>query len=318
MGALTPHLRSEDNHDRLPFHPSCPICHETRASGAIASGSVVSVRTQALITAGLLAVSAGAPTVNAIAAEPDQDKEGTAPVTQAAPPGTDPDFDPGGDGTVLPDTAALPTVPAAQPADDNAAVEQTPDTEPIEPVVDEGDGTDAADTDTETPATPAPPTNTATPPQPAAPAPLPTNEPAAAATPVIPEPAPVGVASDPEPAPNSPSEPAPERRSAVRAKRTARAVAPAPVAAPVPATAQVPIQAPAVSVAKVARARPGDRAHTVVAGESLWAIASDLLGGDSSPAQIAREVHHLWQLNDGRIGTGNPDLLPIGTHLVLR
>jgi Tfp pilus assembly protein FimV len=74
----------------------------------------------------------------------------------------------------------------------------------------------------------------------------------------------------------------------------------------------------AVSVTKADRAHPGDRAHTVVAGESLWAIASELLGGGASPAQVTREVHRLWRLNDGRIGTGDPDLLPIGTRLVLR
>jgi len=73
-----------------------------------------------------------------------------------------------------------------------------------------------------------------------------------------------------------------------------------------------------VSLTNADRTDPGDRAHTVVAGESLWAIASDLLGGGASPAQVAREVHRLWRLNDGRIGTGNPDLLPIGTRLVLR
>jgi hypothetical protein len=64
--------------------------------------------------------------------------------------------------------------------------------------------------------------------------------------------------------------------------------------------------------------KPGDRTHTVLAGESLWAIATDLLGGDASPAKVAREVHRLWQLNRDRIGTGNPDLLMIGTRLELR
>jgi hypothetical protein len=66
------------------------------------------------------------------------------------------------------------------------------------------------------------------------------------------------------------------------------------------------------------RARPGDRSHNVQAGESLWTIASDLLGGDAGPARIAREVHRLWQLNKERIATGDPDLVMIGTRLVLR
>ena len=65
-------------------------------------------------------------------------------------------------------------------------------------------------------------------------------------------------------------------------------------------------------------ARPGDRTHTVLAGESLWAIATDLLGRDATPAAVAREVHRLWQLNRDRIATGDPDLLMVGTRLVLR
>jgi len=62
----------------------------------------------------------------------------------------------------------------------------------------------------------------------------------------------------------------------------------------------------------------GDRSHVVLPGESLWSVASDLLGADASPAAIAREVHRLWELNKDRIGTGNPDLLMVGTRLVLR
>jgi Tfp pilus assembly protein FimV len=65
-------------------------------------------------------------------------------------------------------------------------------------------------------------------------------------------------------------------------------------------------------------AKPGDRTHTVLAGESLWTIATDLLGGDAGTAKVAREVHRLWQLNRDRIGTGDPDLLMIGTRLELR
>lgn len=66
------------------------------------------------------------------------------------------------------------------------------------------------------------------------------------------------------------------------------------------------------------RARPGDRSHEVQRGESLWAIASDVLGRDAGPARIAREVDRLWELNKERIATGDPDLVMIGTRLVLR
>jgi nucleoid-associated protein YgaU len=72
-------------------------------------------------------------------------------------------------------------------------------------------------------------------------------------------------------------------------------------------------------VAIVARpAKPGDRTHRVQPGESLWAIAADLLGTSATPARIAREVHRMWTLNASRIATGNPDLLMTGTVLELR
>jgi nucleoid-associated protein YgaU len=60
------------------------------------------------------------------------------------------------------------------------------------------------------------------------------------------------------------------------------------------------------------------RSHVVEAGESLWSIARRLLGPDASPAQVAREVDRLWELNKERIGTGDPDLLMVGVTLRLR
>ena len=41
-------------------------------------------------------------------------------------------------------------------------------------------------------------------------------------------------------------------------------------------------------------------------GESLWSIASDLLGDGASVAGVAREVNRLWELNEDRIATGRP------------
>lgn len=35
-------------------------------------------------------------------------------------------------------------------------------------------------------------------------------------------------------------------------------------------------------------------------------------------AKIAQEVQRLWRLNASRIGTGDPDLLPVGIVLRLR
>ncbi len=53
-------------------------------------------------------------------------------------------------------------------------------------------------------------------------------------------------------------------------------------------------------------------------GDSLWSVAADRLGGDATVAEIAREVNRLWELNRERIATGDPDLVMVGTRLMLR
>jgi len=53
-------------------------------------------------------------------------------------------------------------------------------------------------------------------------------------------------------------------------------------------------------------------------GDSLWSIAVALRGSDASVVAVTREVGRLWALNRGRIGTGDPDLLPTGVRLLLR
>src|SRR5215213_5050000 len=107
MHSLTAHFRETDAHDRLPFHPNCPICRQTRLTGTIAAGGIVSSRTQALLAAGLLAIPAVVPAAPALAAEQDQQQEGTAPVPESGPSDSaaSPDFDPGGETTELPETA---------------------------------------------------------------------------------------------------------------------------------------------------------------------------------------------------------------------
>jgi hypothetical protein len=56
----------------------------------------------------------------------------------------------------------------------------------------------------------------------------------------------------------------------------------------------------------------------VQAGESLWSIAADLLGPGGSTGAVVLQVHRLWELNKERIGTGDPDVLPVGVKLRLR
>ena len=108
-----------------------------------------------------------------------------------------------------------------------------------------------------------------------------------------------------------------------RARRRAPRRSPPPQREPSEATtiyiAQEPTVSRAVSAPAEGRAaRPGDRTHVVLPGESLWSIAQDVLGDGASVAKIARKVNRLWELNSDRIGTGDPDLLMVGTKLVLR
>ena len=326
MQSLTAHFREVESHDRLPFHPSCPICRQTRSSGTIPVAGIVSPRAQAVLAAGLLALPAVAPAASAFAAEPDQQQEGSAPVADSAPsdPAGNPDFDPGGDTTDLPEAVApapQTQAPADEGDDDGGPVEDAPATNPDEPVVDPGDGSDAPLTQQpaapqgpkppETPVTA--PTPTPTPPDTTSgAAPMPTATPDAPATGTTP------------PAAEAPH--AGQRAERSPSRKRARPERPATGehrAAPTVAVAAAPPTSPTVVAAAVTavrgdRAKPGDRTHVVLVGESLWAIASDLLGPEATPAAVAREVHQLWQLNRDRIGTGDPDLLMTGTKLVLR
>jgi hypothetical protein len=61
----------------------------------------------------------------------------------------------------------------------------------------------------------------------------------------------------------------------------------------------------------------GRDVHTVAPGECLWSIAAAMLPAGASNAEVAAEVRRLWNLNASRIGTGDPDLLMVGTKLVL-
>ncbi len=273
-------------------------------------------RAPAALTAGVLALSAVMPPV--AFAEQDQTDDGTAAVTQNT--ATDPDqsasFDPGGDAAGLPDAApttatSSPTPPAAPDASDQA-----------DPVVDPGDGADA-----ETATPPAASSATAAPTPPAAP-----QQPSVEAlTPAAPtaesDAGPVAAVPPGAPAPQAPvvsTVTARRVKSVHRLTRRHRLTASNPaqiptVAAPVPVVV-TPRAVPgnATSIPAKLRAKPGDRTHTVRRGESLWVIATDLLGPRATVTAVAREVHLLWVHNSARIGTGDPDMLLIGTKLILR
>jgi hypothetical protein len=313
MPSLTTHLRRPEDHARLPFHPDCPMCRRERLAGSEPPDALVGHRTQALLAASVLALSSAPPTA-ALASEPDQEQEGAISPDQvaAADPLADPESDPGGSSTELPVEPAPPVAQEeADPGDDAALEEELPTDDP--PAEETGTADVPAE---EQPATtepvPAPPAAASPPSQPPPPAPAP----------------PEAVAS--EPVPEREREPVrkPPRRTKVAAPRETVMRFVAPQAPPddigwsSPAGVHVapaePGAAPTPDAHRGRAAQRRERTHVVRANESLWSIARDLLGDQASPARIAREVNRLWELNNSRIGTGDPDLLIAGTRLRLR
>jgi hypothetical protein len=319
MASLSAHLRQPADHGRLPFHPECPVCRD-RLTGELSSNALVGRRTQAVLAAGVLAVSAAAPSA-VLAAEPDTEQEGAEVVDPAAPqtPLSAPDVDPGGDSTELPVEVSPIPEPGSITAPDNddaGPVEQ-------EAASDDDAALDESLTPGEQPAAPLP--DVVPPPAEVAPALAPAAAevpaPAAATPPTQPEPAAPPARKEKRDKPGRKSTSRAKSAGGVAAPSTAAPVAAAPSysstpASTVPATLNVAQPAPHASSARD-RAKQGDRTHVVAPGESLWSIADDLLGDDASVARVAREVNRLWELNARRIGTGDPSLVRVGTTLML-
>jgi hypothetical protein len=310
MASLTAHLRRPDDHGRLGFHPECPICRRERLSGAPPADTLVGPRNQALLAAGVLALSATSPTA-VFAAGPDEEKEGTAAPEQVAIDEAQPApaFDPGGQSTELPvDVAPDPAATAGpDPTGETAPLEEEPVADELAPVEDAGSpGVE------EQQAPPLPDPVPAAPPA----EPLP--------TPPVAEP-PVPTDRERQAQRRPPSQ-IPERPDRAGEPKSAQPPAPAAPVPPNPEPVAVPVVGSSAATVHRAQttemrrqpARKGDRFHVVQRGESLWSIAKDLLGDDASVARIAREVNRLWELNSERSGTGEPDLVMAGTRLVLR
>jgi hypothetical protein len=277
------------------------------------------------LTTSMLAFSA-ALAAPVAAQEPDRTHEGTTPPEAPADPEADaPTFDPGGDTTLPLDVGPTPSVGSG----DDTGVGAPLDAEPIR-------DPDAPDPSPQSDATPGL-TGEETPTPPG------DEEPADPADPSADLPTQPGPAPTAQPDASTPqtqhleAEARPSLRSAARLTR--RASVPAPIgrppeppldgphsALPIAASDTTPrgSDAPAPQLVVNTRARTtganrnGAKVHVVQPGESLWAIAENLLGSAASPARIAREVRRLWSLNEARIGTGDPDVLMVGTELRLR
>jgi LysM repeat protein len=270
-------------------------------------------RTQAAMLSVALAIGAILPGGSvAFAQEHDQEREGAAAPEPAPPDGTaDPRFDPGGE-TDLPFNVGAPVDDGS---DDGAPVDVEPITDP-----------DALRLPLDDPNATAPDTVEGGADDPVAPVEQPVPAPAPPAPVAVPVATPEAVAPS-APAAKQPSgrekktgstRKRPRDRSqprrVVRVTIPAAAVAPAPPAAPA-APAVEPVATTATTSDKPARA--GQRSYRVQPGDSLWEIASDLLGTRAANVEVVAESSRIYQLNRDRIGP-DPDVLAVGTVLRLR
>jgi hypothetical protein len=315
------HQSECSEHDRLGFHPDCPLCRQDRLFGVLSPEPIWSRRLGVLFAAGVLAVSAGA-TATSVASEPDDQQEGVVVPAPGAPP---PVADGPGHGaeTVLPFEVDPVTGPEPEPTagqpDDAAPLEAAPVEDPdgglalSDPnAVTEGDApaVDPGDVDpTGNPVPPAEPIPPGTPAPPTAPSGDLGDQPVSAEQPPAAKP--------------QQRSPQPEHRKRRGRRKKAREHSLRELRPSAPPTVYTPstdTTSPAATVAADAPAprRIRGRFHVVLPGESLWSIASALLDADASPAAVALEVRRLWRLNEARIDTGDPNFLRIGVRLRLR
>jgi hypothetical protein len=120
----------------------------------------------------------------------------------------------------------------------------------------------------------------------------------------------IGADSDPSGAVGQPEHP---RHATVTQPAEESAPAPEPAEAPEQSTVPAPPSTPPEKPASL----KGHRTYTVTAGDCLWTIAAAILPPTASDEQIAAEVGRLWKLNAERIGTGDPNVIDVGTVLRL-
>ncbi len=232
-----------------------------------------------------------------------------SPAAPAAPPPTPPvvvvtpdagEFDP----DAPPTPPAPPAPPAAPPSPAPPAppVEPVPPAPPVVPV----EPPTAPPPPVPPPPPPAPPTPPVAPPPPPPVPPTTSGAPVPAAAPTSSPPvrraAPSRRGTSGSPRPRAST--APRRmRFTSRATTTRRFVRPAPAAATV------------VSSWSAEAPRATTQTHVVRRGESLWQIASQQAGPGASNTAVAAIVSHLWTVNAPAMGTGDPNVLRVGTTL---
>lgn len=254
------------------------------------SGPSPGRRLLALALCAMLALGSTFPGVS-LAGEVDSEGEG---VTAGLP--ELPDLDPGGEETDLTEEVSA----SGGGEEEGEAVEVEPEVDTEAPPPEEVTST-ATEAPGEAPPEPvAVPEPTSSPSEPELPAPVQQT----AAEPPSSEP----VANQSITAPKQ----TPDERSA--SARAAEGTAP-----PEPALQEAPPPQPVAAASNGSgRNLIGRDLYRVRPGDCLWAIAAELLPPSAGSAEIAHEVQRLWRLNASRIGTGDPNLLMVGTELRLR
>jgi LysM domain-containing protein len=265
--------------------------HLISISPELRSGPSPGRRLLAVALCGALVLGATFPGL-AVAGEADSEGEGTG-TTIEVPVGP-PDFDPGGEETDLEEEAP------AEGEEEGVAAEAEVEAEAPAPEIVTGTAPEAAVEATPPVALPEPP-----------------------AYAPEPEPARQEEAQSPEPAPVegqaivAPQEKRVESSGAAESGASDEAAPPAeptPQQQAPPASPRPVASTPADSGRRLAR----KDTYVVQPGDCLWQIAADLLGPGADTQAIEDEVGRLWRLNEDRIGTGDPNLVYVGTELRLR
>jgi nucleoid-associated protein YgaU len=324
MSSLQAHL---EQHEllvgALAFRRNCPICRVERVHGQLPSATLVPRRAWAAVTAAVLATSAVAPGI-AVAT----DGQGVAaPAPESPPPPQVSEVDVGG-GAVAPASGGSsahdePSADATEPSDRGAR----PDPRAGEP--ESGAGAPAHD-------------------EPVDPSPPAAAEPGGSTgsgngSPFEPSPSPVNapdVAAPTEPTGTAPRPPD-TREGAASERSSTEPANPPTVDTPRWGGSHGPARTSrrgaeqdrhgsrrdgtregkgngvrATRSSDVVAVAPGQpTSYTVRPGDSLWRIAERRLGSRTTTTATAEEVARLWEINQQRIGTGNPDLIFPGQTL---
>jgi LysM domain len=353
--ALDRHLCAGDGHDRLQFHPCCPICRFERLDGELDRSLSVGLRGQALALIAVTAATTVGPWftslaradsgddvaagVAALGQTPEAIEHANDPVPAMVDPGS-PDDDLGpGDGSddggdqpqqddaqpqPPPAPSPAPQAPQAEPARQPEQASTPPQQEPAPREAQDESASEA-------PAAPSAPTTSAPD--------VPASTAVEVASPEAPAPAPPDPSTEPAIAVPAPPIPAPpegatkpagpkrddgrlrpprghERSEAWRRGDASIAASGRAVTAAAAAPTSRSAGDATARTTQVPPRRTGT--YTVQPGDCLWSIARRILPAGASDAAVAAEVDRLWRLNADEIGTGDPNLIEPGQVLRLR